>query len=47
MTQVGQRESVLRGQPSCGLLRSLLFSSGPGAQGGWKGFAGNATVEQV
>ena len=29
-TQVGQSESVVRGQPSCGDVRSWLFSSGAG-----------------
>ena len=30
-TQVGQSESVVRGQPNCGLERSALFMSGAGA----------------
>jgi hypothetical protein len=35
-THVGHRESVVRGQPNCGLVRCVLFSSGAGAQLGWK-----------
>ena len=34
-TQVGQSESVVRGQPSGGLVRSWLFISGAGAHLGW------------
>ena len=36
LTQVGHSESVDRGQPSGGLLRSWLFMSGAGAHLGWK-----------
>ncbi len=36
-TQVGHSESVVRGQPSCGRVRSVLFISGAGAHFGWNG----------
>ncbi len=34
LTQVGQSESVSRGQPSAGDVRSQLFCSGAGAHAG-------------
>ena len=34
-TQRGQSESVSRGQPSCGNVRSRRFSSGAGAHAGF------------
>src|ERR1051326_3008589 len=39
-TRVGHSESVVRGQPSTGDVRSALLSSGAGAQTGWPEPAG-------
>ena len=36
MTQRGQSESVSRGKPSGGKVRSRCFSSGAGAHFGWR-----------
>ena len=38
----GTSESVVRGQPSGGKVRSFLRCSGAGAQAGWKGLSGSA-----
>ena len=46
-TQVGQSESVVRGQPSCGLERSRLFKSGAGDHLGWNDLASTRRLTRL
>ena len=46
-THVGQSESVVRGQPSCGVVRSVLLSSGAAAHFGWNGLAVEPPVDRL